>query len=295
MRMSKRPRKKPAGARNTPGTATTPQVGTPPHWPVITLATLGVLLTGYLALSAWTQRGLALCNAGSSCDAIQQSQWSTLLGLPLAAWGFGLYALIALVAFLPGNTPLARWRHLWRLSLLGLVISVFLTLVGMITLRAVCAWCLLSLATLAALFLVLHLRRPNGAPGTTWHKWWLGNGALALLVVAGLAAYHGADLIQRPENPQLQALAVHLEQSGAKYYGASWCQNCRKQTREFGPSAHRLPYVECSPGGPNSLMIGECTRANVTSFPTWVIDGNTIEGVQSPEQLAQLSGFEWQP
>ena len=293
--MSKRQRKKSPTAGPKADTSTTARAQLAPHWPVVALAALGLLVTGYLALSAWTQSGLALCNAGSSCDAIQQSQWSTLLGLPLAAWGFGLYALIALVAVLPRNTPLARWRHLWRLSLLGLVISLCLTLVGIITLRAVCGWCLLSLATLAALFTMLHLGRPSGAPGATWRKWWLGNGALALLIVGALTAYHSADLIQRPENPQLKALAIHLEETGAKYYGASWCQNCRKQTRLFGPSAHRLPYVECSPGGPNSAMIGACTEARVTSFPTWVIDGSSIEGVQSAEQLALLSGFEWQP
>ena len=293
--MSKRQRNKHPATRPAPGSATTARARLAPHWPALALAALGLLLTGYLAASAWTQSGLAFCTAGSSCDAIQQSQWSTLLGLPLAAWGFGLYALIALVAFLPKTTPLARWRHLWRLSLLGLVISIVLTLVGLVTLRAVCGWCLLSLATLAALFVMLHVGRPTSAPGTSWRKWWLGNGALALMVVVAMTAYHSAHLIQRPENPQLKALALHLQETGAKYYGASWCQNCRKQTRLFGPSAHRLPYVECSPGGPNTLMIGACTQANVTSFPTWVIDGNSIQGVQSPEQLAQLSGFHWQP
>ena len=293
--MSKRQRKKNPTARKKADASTAARVRLAPHWPVVALAVLGLLVTGYLSISAWTKSGLALCSVGSNCDAIQQSQWSTLLGLPLAAWGFGLYALIALVALLPRNTPLARWRHLWRLSLLGLVISVFLTLVGAITLGAVCGWCLLSLGTLAGLFIVLHAGKPSGAPGATWRKWWLGNGAMALLVVGAMTAYHSADLIQRPENPQLQALAMHLEETGAKYYGASWCQNCRKQTRLFGPSAHRLPYVECSPGGPNSRMVAACARANISNFPTWVIDGSAIEGVQTPEQLALLSGFEWQP
>ena len=126
-------------------------------------------------------------------------------------------------------------------------------MVGILSLKAVCGWCLLSLAIITALFLLIHLKRPDAAPGSAWRKWWLGNGVLALLVLGIMAAYHHNDLLQRPENPQTMALAIHLKETGAKYYGASWCQNCRQQTRLFGPSAHRLPYVECSPGGPNSV------------------------------------------
>ena len=290
--MSKRQRKKPhAQTQHSPAKE---QVTLAPAWPVIVLAMLGVLVTGYLTWSAWTSNTPALCSAGSSCDVIQQSQWSTLFDLPLSLWGFGLYALIAVVGLYGKTTPLKRRRHLWRLALIGLVISLGLTLVGILSLKAVCGWCLLSLAIITALFLLIHLKRPDAAPGSAWRKWWLGNGVLALLVLGIMAAYHHNDLLQRPENPQTMALAIHLKETGAKYYGASWCQNCRQQTRLFGPSAHRLPYVECSPGGPNSRMSAVCTSANVTGYPTWVIDGRPYEGVQPLSQLAALSGFEWQ-
>ena len=290
--MSKRQRNK-ANTQRPHAPAKT-HVQLAPDWPVIFLALIGVMVTGYLTWSAWTSNTPAMCSAGSGCDVIQQSQWSTLLGLPLSLWGFGLYALIAAVGFYGKTTSLKRWRHLWRLSLLGMVISLGLTLVGLLSLKAACAWCLLSLAIITTLFVLVHLKKPDAAPGTAWRKWWLGNGVLALLVLGAMAAYHHNDLLQRPEDPQAMALAIHLQETGAKYYGASWCQNCRKQTSLFGPSAHRLPYVECAPGGPNARMSMVCSSANVTGYPTWIIDGRSYEGVQALPQLAALSGFEWQ-
>ena len=102
-----------------------------------------------------------------------------------------------------------------RLSLLGAVISLGLTVVGLLSLKAVCAWCLLSLAIITTLFVLVHLKKPDAAPGTAWRKWWLGNGVLALLVLGAMAAYHHNDLLQRPEDPQAMALAIHLQETGA--------------------------------------------------------------------------------
>ena len=44
---------------------------------------------------------------------------------------------------------------------LGVAISLGLTLVGILSLKAVCGWCLLSLAIITALFLLIHLKRPQ--------------------------------------------------------------------------------------------------------------------------------------
>ena len=97
----------------------------PDLW-VLALAAAGLLLTGYLTLAAWGEGAPALCPQGGGCDVIQGSRWSYLFGLPLALWGFGLYALVALVAA-TGSAPAGRWRRLSRLTLLGLAISVYLT------------------------------------------------------------------------------------------------------------------------------------------------------------------------
>lgn len=264
-----------------------------PDWPVLALAALGLVLTGYLTLAAWGETAPALCAQGGGCDLIRNSRWSTLLGLPLALWGFGLYALIALAA-LTGSTAAARWRRLSRLTLLGFAISIYLTVVGIVSLQAACGWCLASLALMASLFALVHLRRPGAPLGQgSWGSWWLGNGLLAAGIVVALQLVLGGVLERRPENPRVAALVQHLEQTGARYYGASWCGSCARQNRLFGASARRLPYVECSPAGRGAPPARECLDAGVTSYPTWQINGLMHPGVQTPQDLARLSGFDW--
>jgi hypothetical protein len=59
----------------------------------------------------------------------------------------------------------------------------------------------------------------------------------------------------------------------------------------FEASAHRLPYVECSPNGRNAPQASVCRKKNIGSYPTWEIGGRMIKGVLSPERLAMISGY----
>lgn len=255
---------------------------------VLALSLFGMLLTGYLSFVAFDGSGAAFCSEGSGCDVVQGSRWSRFLGLPIAAWGFALYALLAWSAWRPAPGGV-RWRRLWRLSFLGLAASVYLTLAGGIALQAFCAWCLLSLATMAAIFVLVQWSRPAGVP---WPTWLLGNGLVALALVAMLHL-SATGLLQRPEDPRLRGLAEHLQTSGVKFYGASWCSNCITQKKAFGASAARLPYVECSPNGRNGGVAFECTSAGITGYPTWMIDGMPYVEVIAPERLAGMTGYDW--
>lgn len=281
---------KPARARTRP--ATTERIA--PDWPVAILAGVGLLLTAYLGVIAMGNGTPLFCVAGSSCELIQSSAWSTLLGIPLAWWGFGLYLLLLVVSVQPVRRAVQRWRRQWRLALLGVAISVYLTLAGWLALDAFCAWCLLSLALLLAIFVLLNLRRPAGAPGTAWRAWWLNNGAAAAAVVLLLGVWQGG-LLAAPESPRLRALAEHLESTGAQFYGASWCPACRDQKALFGRAADRLPYVECSPQGQRGPVAFACTEAEIEGFPTWIIRGRKHQQLFQTEELERLSAFRWQP
>ncbi|MDH5833052.1 vitamin K epoxide reductase family protein [Luteimonas kalidii] len=255
------------------------------------LAIVGLLLTVYLAWTA-SSGGPAFCTEGSGCDLVQASRWSRFLGLPIAAWGALLYAAIAWVAWRPAPR-LARWRRLSRLSFLGLALSVYLTVAGLVAVQAVCAWCLVSLGLMLAIFLLVHLGRPDSAPGMPWATWWLGSGLVALGLVAALQL-SAMGLLERREDPRLRALAEHLGQVDARFYGASWCPNCTEQKRLFGAAAPRLPYVECSPEGRAGGVAFECISARVSGYPTWIIDDRHHVEVLTPERLARLTGFDWE-
>ncbi|MHC4687110.1 MAG: hypothetical protein ACYTEW_22800 [Planctomycetota bacterium] len=59
----------------------------------------------------------------------------------------------------------------------------------------------------------------------------------------------------------------------------------------FEASAHRLPYVECSPNGRGAPIAPVCKINNIRSYPTWIIGGQRYEGVLEPDQLAELTSY----
>lgn len=263
----------------------------PPDRVVLILAAIGLVITGYLTGVAWWADRPAFCVAGGGCDLVQQSRWSSVFGIPVALFGFLTYALLALLAW-RGTSKIKRWQRLWIVSLIGVAISVYLTIAAAVVLQAACGWCLASLATLLAIFVVLNVQRPDGAPGTPWPQWLLAQGLVAGGVLLVLHLYWSG-LFELREQPKLQALATHLSDSGAKFYGASWCGNCNTQKDLFGSSAKRLPYIECSPAGRNGPVAGVCLDAGVGTYPTWIIKGKPYEGVMQIDELAKRSGFRW--
>lgn len=93
----------------------------------------------------------------------------------------------------------------------------------------------------------------------------------------------------KPSSPEQIALANHLRQQGAIFYGAYWCTHCFRQKNLFGQEAgNRLPYVECAK---DQLGADQCNAADVRAYPTWVLGNERREGVQTLEDLATWSGF----
>lgn len=262
-----------------------------PDWWIVVLAVFGMIITAYLTNVAWSDSDVAFCTAGSGCDIVQQSHWSRVLGIPVALWGFAVYALIALSAGLM-KPRLRRWQRLWYVSLVGLAISLYLTVTGIVALDAVCLWCLLSLAIMAAIFICVVIRKPASGPGITWSRWALRSGIIAVLVIGLLHVYYSG-LFQPAEDPELKALVMHLQENDAKFYGAFWCPNCEEQKELFGASAERLPYVECTPHGRKGVMAFVCISKDIDGYPTWIINGERHKGVLTPEQLARYSDFNW--
>ena len=87
------------------------------------------------------------------------------------------------------------------------------------------------------------------------------------------------------------ALAEHLRQRGAKMYGAFWCPYCTRQKELFGRQAFsQITYIECDPRGQNGRP-ELCRQAGVNGFPTWEINGQQYRGMQTLNQLADISGY----
>ena len=264
-----------------------------PNWPLFVLAAMGMILTGYLMISAWMGAAAAFCTEGAGCDVVLNSRWSTLLGMPTSFWGFLTYGLLAAVAW--NRDAANQWRWAWVISLFGLFYSVYLTAISLFELKAACPYCLASLGLMATIFIVTTFQRPKNLAKFSWGPFLtksLGAAAIAIIVLhLHYAGYLGK--APGPEDPWIRNLAEHLARSEAKFYGASWCPACNQQKKLFGSSEKRIPYVECSPGGPKAPQAQACKDKGIQSYPTWIINGQRYTGVQPLDTLAQLSKFEY--
>lgn len=262
-----------------------------PNWPLLGLAVIGMILAAYLTVMAWQEKLVAFCAAGSACDAVLSSRWSTLFGMPTSFWGFLTYALLAAIAW--NKRSESQWKVAWIISLFGLLYSLYLTWVSLFEVRAACPYCLSSLALMTAIFITVAIQRPKNLSGFSWGPWLAKSAGGALVIVLALhlhyAGYWGKTA--GPEDPWIRGLAEHLTKTNAKFYGAGWCPHCKEQKEMFGSSVKRVPYVECSPGGPGTPQAAVCTAARVESYPTWTINGQRYVGTQSLENLAQFSKY----
>ncbi len=145
------------------------------------------------------------------------------------------------------------------------------------------------------------LRRPQRLPLLAWLA--LAIGAAPLLAgtppaLAGDLAASGATSAGgggnlgeavSPSTAEQKALAEHLRQRGAVFYGAWWCPHCFYQKNLFGTEAGaRLPYVECARDEPGRLR---CEAAGIRAYPTWDLGGERREGLLTIEELKVWSGF----
>ena len=119
---------------------------------VISLA--GLFLGVYLTLFHYGIIGTLACGVGS-CERVQTSKWSTLLGLPVAAWGASFYALMlalagaGMTARYENSRLLAAWMAV--LSVWGVLFTGWLTSLEAFVIHAWCEWCLGSAAMVAML------------------------------------------------------------------------------------------------------------------------------------------------
>jgi uncharacterized membrane protein len=265
-----------------------------PNWPLFLLALAGMILSGYLSAMAWRGGTVAFCTEGAGCDIVLNSRWSTLFGAPTSVWGFLTYGLLAAVAW--NRDAANRWRWAWVISLFGLLFSLYLTGVSFFVLQAACPYCLASLGLMAAIFILTTMQKPARLAKFSWRPFLAKSAGAAALMIIALHLHYAGYLGTAPkeEDPWIRSLAEHLARSNAKFYGASWCPHCTDQKHLFGASEKRIPYIECSPGGPKAPQAPVCKERNIQSYPTWIINGQRYTGIQPLDELAKLTNFRYQ-
>ncbi len=125
----------------------------------LSFAFAGLGISSALTLSHATRFPLP-CGGSGGCEKVAQDASSSVLGVPISVFGFGLYLLIATITALKiwneKRVGLSnRFQNLNSiglvLSALGMMVSIWLTYHSITSIHATCAWCLASLAMLTSL------------------------------------------------------------------------------------------------------------------------------------------------
>src|ERR687895_1620192 len=124
------------------------------------VALAGLFVAIYLTLYKLGVIGTMSCSVGS-CETVQLSRWATLLGLPVAVWGVGYYAVVFALTVAGVQERFVASRGLSLALLLltgwGLVFSAWLTYLELFVIDAICQWCVVSAVLAAVLFVVCFL------------------------------------------------------------------------------------------------------------------------------------------
>jgi len=118
-------------------------------------------IAGYLAAVRFLGEN-AVCGPSQGCETVAASEYSVVLGVPVAAWGVAFSLAVVVCA-------LAWWRRADRrvllvaygLLLLGTLGVAYLTYLELFRIHAICAWCVGYAVTMVASLVVagLALRR----------------------------------------------------------------------------------------------------------------------------------------
>ena len=102
------------------------------------VALAGMAVAGSLTWVHYDEAAL-VCVAGGGCETVQQSSYAELAGVPVALLGLLGYAVILALVLL--DTPNARLGAA-ALAVVGLAFSVYLIVLQLFVIDAVCVWCL---------------------------------------------------------------------------------------------------------------------------------------------------------
>jgi uncharacterized membrane protein len=111
------------------------------------LAVIGICIALYLTLYKVGVIGVLSCSIGS-CETVNTSKWSMLLGIPIAAWGLAAYVALLLLAMIGSgesreeSVPIARM--LVALAGWSVLFSAWLTYLELFVIHAICIWCVTS-------------------------------------------------------------------------------------------------------------------------------------------------------
>ena len=128
----------------------------------IVIEILALLVTGYLSYVE-----IADVSAGCvesdvfSCDEVQSSAWSTLLGIPIAYLGLAAHVAITVLLLLQRRVSLFQQYGtlmLFGITLFGTIYHAYLIYTSLFVIGKICPWCIAAAVVMLLQFIVTILR-----------------------------------------------------------------------------------------------------------------------------------------
>ena len=119
------------------------------------VSAVGVGVAAYLTYVHYQPAAL-ICTRSGGCEAVQDSKYAVLAGIPVAA--LGLAAWIAALVLTIWNSELARTLTA-ALALGALAFAAYLVILQVFVINAICIWCMANDLVLVPLLAVLALLR----------------------------------------------------------------------------------------------------------------------------------------
>jgi len=120
----------------------------------IGFALIGFGAASYLVWAKVTGGETACVKGASDCGLVQNSQWSTVAGIPVAYIGWLGYAAILGVLLLENRITLLAQRGkllVFGMTVIGFLFSAYLSAIEAFTLHAWCQWCVISALSMTIL------------------------------------------------------------------------------------------------------------------------------------------------
>jgi len=112
--------------------------------PALVLSFLGFIDASYLTIVHYRDL-LPSCSVLKGCDIVTTSAFSTVGGIPIALFGALFYLALSFFAILIITHPHKKWVELFTFfAYIGFLISLFLFLIQIVILKAVCQFCISS-------------------------------------------------------------------------------------------------------------------------------------------------------
>jgi uncharacterized membrane protein len=126
------------------------------------LVAVGLFISGYLTIVKLTSAEILCVDGGMfDCAAVENSQWATMFGIPVAILGLLGYASIGVLLVVEKSLP--AYRPVLQVTTFAVVLiswlfSMWLVYVQAIILHAFCQWCLAHELNITVLFGIVIYR-----------------------------------------------------------------------------------------------------------------------------------------